>query len=125
MTIAFYSLVFCMFIPVYLAGVSKSHSDVKYNNESPRNHISSLSGKAKSAHSAEQNCYESFPAFFAAIIAAHWMGNDQLIIDSLAIIFLVSRVLHAGFYLTNKGTLRSVAYTVGFISTIALFFAGG
>ena len=123
MTIAFYCIIFCMFIPPYLAGVSKS-SKVKYNNESPRDHISELSGKAKNAHSAEQNCYESFPAFFAAVIAAHWMGNDQLTIDILAIIFVLSRVLHATFYLTNKGTLSSLAWVTGFASTIALFFAG-
>ena len=123
MTIAFYSIIFCMFIPAYLAGVAKS-SKVRYDNESPRDHISELTGKARNAHSAEQNCYESFPAFFAAVIAAHWMGNDQLTIDILAIIFVLSRVLHATFYLTNKGTLRSVAWVAGFASTIALFFAG-
>tara|TARA_B100000029_G_C17495337_1_gene930622 strand:- start:157 stop:495 length:339 start_codon:yes stop_codon:yes gene_type:complete len=112
-----------MFIPVYLAGVSKS-SKVKYNNESPRDHISILSGKGKNAHSAEQNCYESFPAFFAAVIAAQWMGNDQATIDVLAIVFVLSRILHATFYLTNKGTLRSIAWLIGFASTIALFVAG-
>ena len=123
MTIAFYCIIFSMFIPVYLAGVSKS-SKVKYNNESPRDHISELRGKAKNAYSAEQNCYESFPAFFAAVIAAHWMGNDQITIDILSIIFVLSRILYATFYLTNQGTLRSVSWVVGFGSTIALFFAG-
>ena len=124
MTIAFYCVVFGLFIPVILAGISKKNTAVRYDNESPRDHIAHLSGKAKNAYNAEQNHYENFSIFAVAVLTAHWLGHDQSVINLLAIIFVVSRMLHATFYITNNGTLRSVSYTIGFACTIALFFAG-
>ena len=59
-----------------------------------------------------------------AVLTAHWLGHDQSVIDLLAIIFIASRMLHATFYITNNGTLRSVSYLIGLACTIALFFAG-
>ena len=122
MTIAFYCVVIGLFIPVILAGISKKNSG--YNNDSPRDHIAHLNGKAKNAYNAEQNHYENFSVFAIAVVVAHWLGHDQAVIDLLAIIFIIARVLHATFYITNNGSLRSLSYTIGFACTIALFFAG-
>ena len=124
MTIAFYCVVIGLLIPIILAGISKRNIEAHYDNESPRDHIAHLSGKSKNAYNAEQNHYETFPMFAIAVLAAHWLNHDQAIIDLLAIIFIFARVLHATFYLTNNGSLRSVSYLVGLACTIALFFAG-
>ena len=124
MTIAFYCVVVGLFIPVILAGISKKNITVRYNNESPRDHIAHLSEKGKNAYNAEQNHYENFSVFAIAVVVAHWLGHDQAVIDLLAIIFIIARVLHATFYITNNGSLRSLSYTIGFACTIALFFAG-
>ena len=122
MTIAFYCVVVGLFIPVILAGISKKNSG--YNNDSPRDHIAHLNGKAKNAYNAEQNHYETFPMFAIAVVVAHWLNHDQSIIDLLAIIFIIARVLHATFYITNNGSLRSVSFMIGLACTIGLFFAG-
>ena len=122
MTIAFYCVVVGLFIPVILAGISKKNSG--YNNDSPRDHIAHLNGKAKNAYNAEQNHYENFSVFAMAVVVAHWLGHDQAVIDLLAIIFIIARVLHATFYITNNGSLRSLSYIIGFACTIALFFTG-
>ena len=122
MTIAFYCVVVGLFIPVILAGISKKNSG--YNNDSPRDHIAHLNGKAKNAYNAEQNHYENFAVFAMAVVVAHWLDHDQAVINLLAIIFIIARVLHATFYITNNGSLRSLSYIIGFACTIALFFAG-
>lgn len=123
MTIAYICLLICMLLPIFWAGVSKyGFNDIKYNNESPRDHISSLSGKAKNAYNAEQNCYETFPAFAAAVIVAHQLGNDQSMIDLLCVVFLLSRILHGLFYIINRGSMRSIVYLIGLSSNIWLFF---
>ena len=123
MTTGYICLLICMLLPIFWAGVSKyGEGSVTYNNESPRDHISSLSGMAKNAYNAEQNCYETFPAFAAAVIVAHQIGNDQSMIDLLCMVFLLSRLFHGYFYITNKGSLRSIVFTVGLISNIWLFF---
>jgi len=124
MTIAFYCVVIGLLIPLILAGISKRNTEVHYNNESPRDHIAHLSGKAKNAYNAEQNHYETFPIFAIAVVVAHWLNHDQSIIDLLAITFIIARVLHAIFYITNNGSLRSVSFMIGLACTIGLFFAG-
>ena len=124
MTIAYICLLICMLLPIFWAGVSKyGFNDIEYNNESPRDHISSLSGKAKNAYNAEQNCYETFPAFAAAVIVAHQLGNDQSMIDLLCVVFLLSRILHGLFYIINRGSMRSIVYLIGLSANIWLFFA--
>ena len=123
MTIGYMCLLICMLLPIFWAGVSKyGYGDIKYENESPRDHLSSLSGKAKNAYNAEQNCYETFPAFAAAVIIAHQIGNDQFIINMLCVVFLLTRILHGYFYITNKGSLRSIVFVLGLITNISLFF---
>ena len=123
MTIGYMCLLICMLLPIFWAGVSKyGYGDIKYDNESPRDHLSSLSGKAKNAYNAEQNCYETFPAFAAAVIIAHQIGNDQFIINMLCVVFLLTRILHGYFYITNKGSLRSIVFVLGLITNISLFF---
>jgi len=113
-----------MLLPIFWAGVSKyGFSEVKYDNESPRDHLSALSGKAKNAYNAEQNCYETFPAFAAAVIISHQIGSDQSMIDLLCVVFLLSRILHGYFYITSKGSLRSIVFVTGLIANIWLFFA--
>jgi len=123
MTIGYMCLLICMLLPIFWAGVSKyGYGDIKYDNESPRDHLSSLLGKAKNAYNAEQNCYETFPAFAAAVIIAHQIGNDQFMINMLCVVFLLTRILHGYFYITNKGSLRSIVFVLGLITNIWLFF---
>ena len=62
--------------------------------------------------------------FAIAVVAAHWLNHDQSIIDLLAITFIIARVFHAIFYITNNGSLRSLSFMIGLACTIALFFAG-
>ena len=123
MTIGYMCLLICMVLTIFWAGVSKyGYGDIKYDNESPRDHLSSLLGKAKNAYNAEQNCYETFPAFAAAVIIAHQIGNDQFMINMLCVVFLLTRILHGYFYITNKGSLRSIVFVLGLITNIWLFF---
>ena len=124
MTIGYICLLICMLLPIFWAGVSKyGFNSIKYDNESPRDHISLLSGKAKNAYNAEQNCYETFPPFAAAVIVAHQIGNDQSMIDLLCVVFLLSRISHGYFYITNRGSVRSIAFLIGLTANIWLFFA--
>jgi uncharacterized MAPEG superfamily protein len=51
-------------------------------------------------------------------------GADQMIVDVLAGVFLTLRVLHGVFYIQDKATLRSLAWTMGFMCIIGLFLAG-
>ena len=122
MTFAYVSIVIALIMPIVSAGISKKGSEISVNNNDPRDHIRHLKEKAKYAYGAEQNCYESFPPFAIAVLVAHLTGGTQLTIDILAGLYIVSRLMYIVFYIQGKGTLRSVTYTIGLISTISLFY---
>jgi uncharacterized MAPEG superfamily protein len=80
-----------------------------------------LEGMPKRANWAQQNAYEAFPPFAAAVIVAHLTGSAQATVDMLAGVFIVVRILHGVFYITDKATLRTLAWLVGFGISVALF----
>ena len=124
MTFAYVCILIAIIMPIILAGVAKKGSEIPINNNNPRDHIRHLKERAKYAYGAEQNCYESFPPFAIAVVVAHLMGGEQLTIDILAGLYIVSRLLYIAFYLQAKGTLRSVTFMIGLFATISLFFVG-
>ena len=124
MTFAYMCIVIAIIMPIILASISKRGSDVPLNNNEPRDYIRHLKKRAKYAYGAEQNCYESFPPFAIAVLVAHFMGGTQLTIDILAGLYIFSRLMFVVFYIQRRGTLRSVTWMVGLISTISLFFVG-
>jgi uncharacterized MAPEG superfamily protein len=46
-------------------------------------------------------------------------------VDALALAFVVCRVLHAAFYISDRALLRSHAWRVGMICIVALFVVAG
>ena len=124
MTFAYICIVIALILPIIWAGIAKKGSVVPINNNTPRDHITHLKGRAKNAYGVEQNSYESFPPFAIAVIVAHLTGGTQLTIDILAGLYIASRLMYGVFYLQGKGTLRSATFMVGLIATISLFFVG-
>lgn len=120
MTFAYACLPIAMFLPLIWAGVAKS-SGRDYDNAKPREWLAHQKGRAARANWAQQNSYEAFPPFAAAVIVAHLMGTDQLLIDILAGAFILVRVGHGVCYIVDKPMPRSLFWTAGFALTIALF----
>ena len=51
---------------------------------------------------------------------AQLAGVDPRTIGWLAVLFVISRVLHGVFYVGNKASLRSLVWFVGFACVMAL-----
>lgn len=124
MTIAFYC-VFLAFLVNYLPKIPTAFAmyklDNRYDNEHPRDQQSRLTGFGKRALSAHLNSFEIFPAFAVSVIISHLSEADPNDIDTLAIVFVVSRLVYIGLYLANMHLLRSTVWSVGFASVIFLF----
>ena len=123
MTIAFWTILAAIALPWLMAALKKSPLAVsgKYSNRAPRAMQPKLEGLSQRAHWAELNSFEILPAFVAAVLVAHLAGAEQMLVDQLAIGFIVSRVLYSICYLTDWATLRSLVWTVGLIFIVALF----
>jgi uncharacterized MAPEG superfamily protein len=58
------------------------------------------------------------------VVIAAQVGVAQATIDTLAGTFIVVRVLHGLFYITDRASLRSLAYIAGLLCVVGLFVAG-
>ncbi len=122
MTIAYWAVLAAAVLPYLFTGYAKSAGG--YDNRAPREWLEARSGAAKRAHWAQQNGFEAFPPFAAAVLIAHATGGAaQATIDALAVAFVVLRALHGVAYVADRPALRSTLWTLAFGCVIGLFAA--
>ncbi len=119
MTIAYWCVFIAAVLPYVFTVLAKTGPE--FCNASVRIYLENLQGWRKRAHWTQLNGFEAFPAFAASVIIASLNHAPQSNIDTLAMIFIVARILHGIFYISNKPTLRSFVWFIGFFSMIALF----
>ncbi len=122
MTIAFWCVLIAALFPFALAGIAKA-GDRSFNNRRPREWYETVTGFRKRAWWAQQNSFEAFPLFAAAVIIAHIAGTEQATADTIAIVFIAARIVYAGCYLADVHLARSLAWLVGLGACIGLFIA--
>ncbi|NDY96512.1 MAPEG family protein [Wenzhouxiangella limi] len=120
MTIAYWCVLVAATLPYLMIGVAKI--GVRgFDNRRPRDWYEKSTGFRRRAVWAQQNSFEIFPVFAAAVIIAQLAGGDQATIDGLAIAFIASRIAYAISYLADLHLLRSLVWTAGFACCVALF----
>lgn len=127
MTTALWCLFITAMIPSLLAftGGYLRHKELgKADNKNPRLQYAQATGAASRAFAAQQNAWEALILLAAALLAASIAGVPQAELATVAIVFVVARVLHAVFYLADKDMLRSLAYLVALVSVIYIFVMG-
>ena len=122
MTTAYWCVLIAGLLP-YVATLA-AKSGARFDNARPREWLAQQTGYRSRANSAQQNSFEAFPLFAAAVIVAHLTGAPQPRVDLLAVVFVVARLAHLGFYLANLPMLRSLAWFAGIGCAIAIFVAG-
>lgn len=120
MPFAYWSLLIAGVMPIATVAVAKwGRRD--YDNAAPRAWLDKQSGLRRRADYAHRNHFEAFPFFAAAVLTAQQMQVAQPTVDALAAGFIVARLVYTLCYLTNRPTLRSLAWIAGFALVIALF----
>lgn len=119
MSLAYWCILIAAILPYPIVMLAKASKN--YDNQAPREQLAQAEGYRKRANWAQFNAFEAFPPFAAAVIIAQLQHAPQATVDTLAATFIVMRVLHAGFYVLNKPTLRSLAWALGFACVIGLF----
>jgi len=74
---------------------------------------------------AHHNGIETFPFFAVAVLLAEFREAPQSWIDALAIAFVATRMAFILAYVTDKPTLRTVLWNVGFAFNVGIFFLSG
>ena len=121
MTIAYWCVLAAGIIP-YIWVITAKASKPGFNNNKPRIFLDELEGWGQRANWAQANSFEAFPAFAAAVIIGSVVANvEQNTLDALALLFVICRLLHGIFYITDKATLRSIVWFVGISSWVSIF----
>ena len=92
-----------------------------YDNANPRDPDYWKDGFRARAAGAQANGFEAFPIFAIAVIIGLWQGGDPTWIDRLAGLFIGLRLIYVFCYWSDRATPRSIAWAVGYITTIAIF----
>lgn len=124
MTVALWCILFAMFLPPLCALAAKLSSG-RFGfreNQDPRAFLETLSGLPRRLHAAQQNGFETFPAFAAAVLVADVVGHaEQVTQDVLGVLYITSRLLFIICYAANLAALRSLMYFAGLLLIVSFF----
>ena len=124
MTVALWCILIALILPPLCALIAKLSSGrfgLKDNHD-PRAFLDTLSGLPRRAHAAQQNSYEAFPAFAAAVLVADIVGNaEQVTQDVLGVMYITSRLLYIICYLADWAALRSLVWFAGLAIIVSFF----
>lgn len=130
MTVALWCVLVAVLLPYVCFGIARNQGrgpDGKRlrDNHNPRGFPNVIHDLPKRAWDAQLNAFESLPGFAAAVIISQLAHAPQQQIDTLAVLWVVVRIGHVFFYLTDKAALRTTAQVVSLLCVIGLFVAAG
>jgi len=119
----------CVFISALLIFVAKipvakaMNEQGGYNNHLPRQQQAQLTGFGARAVAAHQNSIEAFILFAVGVLMAHTTQTAGWLIDSLAIIFVISRIIYLLCYWGDLAWQRSLVWIVGLVCSLLLMIS--
>ncbi len=125
MTLAYWCVFVAAILPSFWtlsyrwAGAGYSLED----NLAPRLYQETLTGWRQRAHWAHLNGLETFPVFATAVVVAHQLGGSLSLVNALSVTYVVLRIGHGIFYVTNLGAMRTLTYFGSQLCVIAIFLS--
>lgn len=125
MAFAYWCILIACLLPLFCAAYAKKAGGFRFkDNHNPRGFLAHTQGAAARAHAAQQNGFEAFAPFAAAVLTAHATGNaGQATVNTLAGLFILFRLAFIWCYIADKAALRSLMWAGGFACTVGLFVA--
>ena len=121
MTIADLTLLAAVLLTIVTIGLAKLDGRKDYDNANPRNPDFYASGLRARALGAHQNGFEVFPFFAASVILAEMRHVPQGTLNSLALAWLLLRVVYVALYLGDRPRARSTVWSIGFACNLLIF----
>lgn len=120
MTMAVLAVLVAGVLPLVCAGIAKAGWK-GYDNRDPRAWLAQQTGFRARANAAQANCFEAFPFFAAGVVFAKVAQADASLVNTLALVFVASRVAYIACYLADKASARSLVWAVGYGAVIWLY----
>ena len=107
-----------IYLPFLVVGYARVQ--VGYDIAAPRAMFDKLPAYAQRASWAHQNAFEAFMIFSAAALSAYVTGVNSPLAVGAAIAFVVARLFHSVFYITNVPLARSLMFAIGSLCSFTL-----
>lgn len=124
MTTPLWCLTIVVFIPIILAFIGSYFKTQQFgtlDNKNPREQAVELSGAGSRANAAQSNAWEALAMFTVAVLVSHLAGVPAEEAAPWTIAFVVARLLHAIFYISDLDKARSVSFLAGIVCIVTLF----
>ena len=119
----------CVFISALLIFLAKipvakaMNEQGGYNNHLPRQQQAQLTGFGARALAAHQNSFEAFMIFAVGVLIAHTTQTAGWLIDALAIVFVIARIIYLLCYWADLAWQRSLVWFVGLVCSLLLMIS--
>lgn len=117
---ALLAAVVLIYLPRLVVARGQAQQPEGFDNAHPRAQQAKLTGIAARARGAHENAFEAFGPFAAGVLACKLSGVDADEVAMLCMAFVLLRTLYLVLYMSNKSTLRSVIWTLGFLTSLSL-----
>ncbi|WP_115708153.1 MAPEG family protein [Legionella sainthelensi] len=120
------TLIVCLFLATLLPYLLKlvvasfMQKEGKYDNHYPRLQQARLQGMGARAVAAHQNSFESLLVFAVAALTAIATNHVGTVVQVLAVIYIVSRIIYSYLYIMDMASLRSASWFVGFFCCLTV-----
>lgn len=129
-TIAYWCVLVAAILPIVCAGIAKygmfgkSLKQGGYDNQNPRAWLARQTDWRARANAAQANTFEALPFFFVAVVIAHQLQARQAVLDILAFMFVVLRMVYIMMYVADMSKTRTSIWTTALVVNIAILFLG-
>lgn len=129
-TLAYWCVLVVALLPIVCAGIAKSgmfrvsRRLGGYDNVDPRAWLARQTDWRARANAAQANSFEALPFFIGAVLIAQQLGANQGLVDVLAFVFVVLRVVYILLYVAGQATARSAVWSLALAANIAILFSG-
>ena len=119
----------CVFISALLIFVARMpvgkamKEQGSYKNHLPRQQQAQLTGFGARALAAHQNSFEAFIVFAVGVLMAHTTQTAGWLIDGLAIVFVVARIVYLLCYWADLAWQRSLVWLIGLVCSLLLMLS--
>jgi uncharacterized MAPEG superfamily protein len=129
-SLAYWCVLIAALLPIVCTGIAKwgtfrtPRSQGGYDNQDPRAWLARQTDWRARANAAQANSFEALPFFIGAVVIAHQLGAPQGLLDILAFLFVVLRVVYILLYVGGQASARSVVWTLALAVNVGILFAG-
>ena len=129
-SLAHWCVLVAALLPIVCAGLAKwgsfrtPRSQGGYDNQDPRAWLARQTDWRARANAAQANSFEALPFFIGAVVIAQQLGARQGLVDILAFVFVVLRMVYILLYVAGQASARSVVWSLALAMNIAILFAG-